>query len=376
MSTKRKASAKLAAPIVKSSAKPSSRTTIDESRTAVSAPDEIQAASADAIEISSDPDSSEYEEDDTNDADNAKAVVKHETGRTNGEPGDAADDDSSEAEATSPSFGELLRGSEMIDVPALLQQNSSNSVQQPRSSAIAPPSHASLTTVLTQALRTDDADLLESCLHTNDATTIQNTVERIDSALAGTLLLKLASRLYRRPGRAGKLMIWVQWTLIAHGGALATQPKVVQGLSGLQKVLAERAKGLSSLLALKGKLDLLEGQMDLRRRMQRDSGAAHKDEEEDDDVIWVEGEDKATSENLTNGIGSRAGLDDDDDEPILNGLAGDSDEEEDSDVDDDDSVVGEELVDEDDVDHDDVDDSMGEDEDSDAEAGPPAKKRK
>lgn len=393
---KRKAPAGLAAPVVKSSAKPASRTTIDESRTAVFAPSDLPDSNdVETIEISSDPNSSD-EEDDEDEESEAEQTNGHSEPKVNGtstapvlakkqsEPEE--EEEESDAEPTSPSFGELLRGNETIDVPALLHQSSTSNSLQPRT-AIVPPSHQSLTTVLTQALRTDDTDLLESCLHTDDPATIQNTIERIDSSLAGSLLQKLASRLYRRPGRAGKLMIWVQWTLIAHGGALATQPKVVQSLSGLQKVLAERAKGLNSLLALKGKLDLLEGQMDLRRRMQRSSGAGRnddEDDEDDEDVIWVEGEDKATSENLTNGIGSKRGaIDDldDDAEPVMNGLAGDSSDEEDdseeadggSDGDDD----QESLLDENEVDHEEeVDDSMGDDDEdeSDADAGPPPSK--
>jgi U3 small nucleolar RNA-associated protein 5 len=165
--------------------------------------------------------------------------------------------------------------------------------------------------------------------------------------------------------------------LVSHGGALATQPKVLQSLSGLQKVLAERAKGLNSLLALKGKLDMLEGQMDLRKRMQRSSGAAHKtDDDDDENVIWVEGEDKDASEIMTNGIGSRAGLDDDAEADItMNGLAGESDSDDDSAEEEDDSDDAEDALDDDDVSQEEVDDSMGEEDESDVEA-PPPKKRK
>lgn len=386
MSTKRKVSGRFAAPVVKPSAKPTSRTRINEQNTAVSAADDVPAAT-ETIDISSDPNSSdeEYMTDDGEDGEKVKAngtavVSQPRNSKSVSKPSlqqaETADEDGSDAEATSPSFGELLRGSEVIDVPALLQQPS-NSLQRSRAAIVAPSSQ-SLTTVLTQALRTDDTDLLESCLATVDQATIQNTVEQLDSALAGVLLQKLAARLYRRPGRAGKLLIWVQWTLVAHGGALAMQPKILQSLSGLQKVLAERAKGLNSLLALKGKLDMLEGQMDLRRRMQRNSGAAHKtDEDEDENVIWVEGEDKDTSELMTNGVGSRADMEDDAAADVtMNGLAGESDSDEDSAEEEDDSDDAGDALDDDDVEQEEVDDSMAEDDESDVDAGPPPKKRK
>lgn len=397
MSTKRKAPGRLAAPAVKSSARPATKNTIDESNTLVSGTDAIQGSGVETIEISSDADSDEDISDveDEIDAEQAngdaaasepaassRPLLNGHASADNASPNDD-EAEGSDAEPTSPSFGELLRGNETIDVPALLQQNvPANSVSKSARAGIVPPAPQSLTTVLSQALRTDDADLLESCLHTKDLPTIRNTIERLDSTLAGTLLNKIAARLYRRPGRAGVLMTWVQWTLIAHGGALASQPKVIHGLNGLQKVLAERAKGLNSLLALKGKLDLLEGQMDMRRKMQRASGAIQQGEEndEDADVIWVEGETDDTDDGEL--LGARRGrdmdIDDEDDAPAANGFIDDSDDEEDDDdaVDEDDSDAAEESLDEDEVDHDDVDESGGEDEESDVEAAPPSKVQK
>ncbi|KAH8173943.1 dip2/Utp12 family protein [Sarocladium implicatum] len=392
MSTKRKApGGKFAAPVVKPSAKPTTRTTINEQSTAVSAPDDVPVT--ETIDISSDPNSSDDDEYLTGEGSDAEEVngaapppavsqlAAKNTKRPSLQQTETAEDDGSDGEDTSPSFGELLRGSnnEVIDVPTLLQQASSASLQTTRNSrSIVAPASSSLTTVLTQALRTDDAELLESCLATDDQLVIQNTVEKLDSTLAATLLTKLAARLYRRPGRAGRLMTWVQWTLVCHGGALATQPKVLQSLAGLQKVLAERAKGLNSLLALKGKLDMLEGQMQLRRKMRKNSGAAKEtDEEEDENVIFVEGEDKEASEIMTNGIGSRGGLDDDAEADItMNGLAGESDSDDDSAEEGDDSDGAEDLLDDDDVEQEEVDDSMGEDDESDLDAAPPPKKRK
>ncbi|KAL6855732.1 Dip2/Utp12 family domain-containing protein [Trichoderma novae-zelandiae] len=395
MSTpKRRTPAKLATPVVKPDARRATRNTIDESRTSVAGADALRSSQAETIEISSDPDSDE----DISDVEDVNGAAEAEQNPeqkplANGQQKpkkDDADEAESDAEATSPSFGELLRGSEAIDVTAMLRQSStgSNAVAQASRSAIAPPSHQSLTTVLTQALKTDDTDLLESCLHTTDIHTIRNTIERIDSSLAGMLLNKLAARLHRRPGRAGTLMTWVQWTLVAHGGALAAQPKLLHDLNSLQKVLAERAKGLNSLLALKGKLDILEGQMELRRRMQRSAGLLGEGDEDADeeDVIYVEGEERdAEQKNLANGVRSRrrgesgadADADEDDDDRVLNGFIGDSeDDEEASEEGEEESDAEEEQLDEDEVNYDDVDESMGEDEESDVEVAPPTKMQK
>lgn len=382
MSTKRKAPGKLAPPTVRSSAKLPTKHAIDESKTSVADTD-VLPSQAGTIEISSD----EASDEDMSDDEDEEEPVTNGVTKLNGNakapqlptPGlsGAGDEEDEGEDGASPSFGELLRGNDAIDVPALLKQDStSNAVTTRRK--ITAPSNQTLTTVLTQALRSDDTDLLESCLHTSDLPTIRDTIEQIDSTLAGALLNRLASRLHRRPGRAGSLMTWVQWTLIAHGGAIASQPKVIQSLSGLQKVLAERAKGLGSLLALKGKLDLLEGQMDMRRRMQKIASAHADDDEDEEDVIWVEGEHNGSPNSLANSRRGRGGAEDsDDDEPVMNGVVGDSSDEEDDDLEEeDDSEDDEESLDEDEVDHDDVDESMGEEEDSDVEAAPPSKLQK
>ncbi|KAK8150765.1 Small subunit (SSU) processome component [Beauveria asiatica] len=376
MSTKRKAPAKLAAPVAKKSVNIPSKNTINELHTSVSGTDTLHDSKAETIEISSDAES-EYTSDEESPPlqangikEEAQASEDNKTKAIATASADDSNDAGSDAEGGSPTFGELLRGNETIDVSSLLQQAVTSTAVQPPRTAIAPPSLQSLTTVLTQALKTDDTELLESCLHTTDLITIRNTIERIDSSLAGNLLNKLAARLHRRPGRAGNLMIWVKWTLIAHGGALSSQPKVLQNLNGLQKVLAERAKGLGSLLALKGKLDLLEGQMELRRKMKRGAssgkhGESDDEDEADDNVIWVEGETQDSK--LANGA-----VDADEDAHMANGVIPDSDgDDDDSDAEDeDDEDRAEESLDEDEVDHDDVDESMGEDDESDAEPAP------
>ncbi|KAI3317538.1 NUC189-domain-containing protein [Xylariaceae sp. AK1471] len=392
MSTKRKTPAKIAQPVVRQSAKKPLKTQINESETTVSVPevskpDNVGATEA-IIEISSDAESSEYEfsdhEHDHANNDHVQEDTKSDAQRpTESLPQKHSDhantdipmaeanipnDAESDQELAQPTLGELARAHGTIDVPSALAPQSNAVATQGRS--IAPPSHSSLGTVLSQALRTDDTDLLESCLRVHDGDTIDNTIQRLDSTLAGILLSKLASRMHRRPGRAGSLMAWVQSTLVCHGGALAAQPGLVKRLSELQRVLDERARGLNSLLALKGKLDLMNAQLRLRRQ-QRNS-EIDEDVQEEEGIIYVEGED--SDADMANGL-----MDVDDDElPVTNGIL--DDESEDDDLPSDASEGEEELdveeeLDEDEVNHEDVE---SEEEDSEAEAAPqpPSKRAK
>ncbi|KAF2732054.1 NUC189-domain-containing protein, partial [Polyplosphaeria fusca] len=205
------------------------------------------------------------------------------------------------AEPEELSFGERLQAQDsetmapqLVDVEAAFADDNADARALAATSSSRPlsaPSASSLGTVLSQALRTNDQDLLDSCLRIVDVDTVRATVERLPSPLVGNLLQKLAERLHRRPGRAGMLMLWVQWSLAAHGGYLATQPQLVKQLATLNKVLKERASGLQPLLSLKGRLDMLNAQLELRRRNQK---RATRDED-DEVVVYVEGEDDYTS---------------------------------------------------------------------------------
>lgn len=399
MSTKRKAAATLAKPMVRQSAKAPVRTKIDETRTAVSTGLSSKSASKAAADVEMEaPSGSEEEEglseDETNEQPNSTEITKARRAQDEGDTDAVMQDgvDNSDGEPTSPTFGDLVRGNSTIDVPASLAaqaaatQTSRQAVQQ---RPTAPLNATSLGTVLTQALRTDDADLLESCLQTTDVKIIENTINRLDSSLANTLLSKLSARMHRRPGRAFGLMRWMQWTLVAHGGALVTQPDLVARLGELSRVLEERSRGLSSLLALKGKLDMLDSQMKFRKSIKSNGAArirganeeefSEEEEEEDVDepgVVYVEGQ-ETLGKALTNGAVGRVGGDEDDDFPTGATVISDSEEEDDEEFDDgvDEELADAESLDEDEVDHDDVEED--EEEESDHESSrPPSKVRR
>lgn len=198
-----------------------------------------------------------------------------------------------------PSFGELLR----LNAPGPVDVSAAFAV--PQEQAVAPigetrlglTSGISLGTVLTQSLRTNDLNLLETCFLVKDLSIVRATIERLESSLATMLLQRLAERLHSRPGRAGSLMVWIQWTLIAHGGYLASQPELMKKLASLYRVVKERANSLQPLLSLKGKLDMLEAQMTLRKSMQAKARSGVASEEElDEGVIYVEGQEEPSSE--------------------------------------------------------------------------------
>lgn len=194
---------------------------------------------------------------------------------TDAEMVDAEDNDDM-AEDEQPSFGDMLKA-QHPDVITVEAQSGAHVA----ATAIQPITGFSLGTVLQQALKTNDKDLLESCFELRDVQAIKNTIQRLPSPLVGQLLSSISERMYRRPGRAGALMLWVQWSLVAHGGYLAGQPEILQRLTALNQVMKQRAQGLQPLLRLKGKLDILHAQLELRRETQaaRQERADDVDEE-------------------------------------------------------------------------------------------------
>ena len=407
---------------MKSSAKPAAKESLNDSRAVVSRGGDSDQAGVDGsqevVEISSDSESSseeEEEEEEEEDEDDDDSVAEQDVPRISKEVegGDVDMKDAEGQDATSqvpdeteepvePSFGDLIlaNSSEPVDVAGAFNDSNFQTLSYPQSNKFPPPSGASLGTVLTQALKTNDLALLESCLQTVDVSTIRATIQRLDSPLAGTLLQKLAERLHRRPGRAGSLMVWVQWTLVTHGGYLATQPDLIKKLAELNRVIDERARGLQSLLSLKGKLDMLEAQMQLRQSM-RQKQHDIDDEDDEEGVIYVEGEEDDSSDNdnqkqtITNGTRSNARREQEnghfsadeseasEDMPTnANGITAESDddsEKSDNLIDDEAEETDADSDDGDDVDHSDVDE-MEEDDDSDdaapARSAPPAKMQK
>lgn len=315
---------------------------------------EMQDSKQDAASVA---DSEEEDSDDDQQPEQStdKAVQKQTEGADSDVEMDNAqgsDQEDDEEETGEPSFGELMRAHTAgeIDVEAELEDGVriGSLVPGKPSAAIQPvPTGVSLSTVLSQSLKTNDNAMLESCFHTGDVSIIRTTIQRLESSLAATLLQKLAERISARPGRYGHLLVWVQWTCIAHGGALAGKPELLKRMSTLFKVMDQRSSSLHSLLLLKGKLDMLDAQLGLRKSIR--SGAEDMDSEDEDNIIYVEGqeeeEEDSDAENKNNATPRTKLIRDqtfDEDESMVNGVHSgidDSENEEDEDEEDEDENV-------------------------------------
>ncbi|KAJ5369817.1 uncharacterized protein N7496_005909 [Penicillium cataractarum] len=252
------------------------------------------------------------------------------------------DEEEEEEEGAEPSFGEIMRANagQEVDVEAEMDEDNLMGALVPGKPTAAIqqiPTGVSLATVLTQSLKTNDKDMLESCFHTADTSIIRTTIQRLESPLAATLLQKLAERLSSRPGRYGHLLVWVQWTCVAHGGALAGHPELLNRMATLYKVMDQRSSSLPSLLLLKGKLDMLDAQLGLRQSIR---GGDEMDSEDEDNVIYVEGEDEEDDEAKPRTKSIRDSAFEEEDESMMNGMDESDDDEDEDDEDDEDGYEG------------------------------------
>lgn len=136
-----------------------------------------------------------------------------------------------------------------------------------------PQGSLSLGQTLTQALHSNDAALLSSCLAHSDPAVIRSSV----SKLSGPLSVKLLEHCVDRMGRGGKrssgalgsartrgIIEWIRATLIIHTGYLMSIPNLVHRLSALHATLSGRLAAHERLLALNGRLELVLGQIEMR----------------------------------------------------------------------------------------------------------------
>ncbi|KAK5658659.1 hypothetical protein OQA88_2055 [Cercophora sp. LCS_1] len=401
MSAKRKSVTNIAKPIIRQSPKVASKSRIDESKATISSGLTPSAASrrrTDPVDEDSSNSPSPSDNEDQSEDDEAVVQKQGKTPLKGKQEEEAADPDTEmaspdqepeeqgDASDNEPTLGELMRNTAIVDVASSLAAQATPARIGSRSQPLATVNSTSLGTVLNQALKSDDRDLLESCLQVTDVKIIQATINRLDSSLAVSLLSKLADRMHRRPGRAFGLMKWMQWTMIAHGGTLVNEPGLTKKLGNLQSVLEERGRALPKLLALQGKLDMLNSQIQFRKAIKKLDAEGSGDEDDDDvdvpGVVYVEGEE---DEDKATGAGRRGAREQAEDEALLisNGFDAETDDDSDEEeIEDSEEVeLDVDSMDEDEVDHDDNEDESGDEDedqedDDDEDSAPPAKVQK
>lgn len=145
-----------------------------------------------------------------------------------------------------------------------------------------------VTTILVQALQSNDHSLLETVLNNNDERVLRDTIIRLSPVLTVTLLERLAERIARQTHRQGHLNIWVKWCLIIHGGYLVKIPNLMSSLSSLYSTLKRRSDLLPRLIALDARLDRALTNLSVNEEIIKEEYSYKEDKEDEEFVEYVE----------------------------------------------------------------------------------------
>ncbi|CDS12896.1 hypothetical protein LRAMOSA05080 [Lichtheimia ramosa] len=190
-------------------------------------------------------------------------------------------------ESIGPSIADKLNEMELEDGTAGDANKSKKSQDTPSM-----PAAGSLQQVLVQALHTNDQHLLESCFMHSKPEVIRSTVQRLPSSYVIPLMQQLIARFQNKPNRGPALAEWIKTVLLVHTSYLMTVPDLVGKLSNFYQALDARLAVFPKLLALRGRLDLIQNQIDTRTRhseQEATDGANVYVEQDSDDEAEADG---------------------------------------------------------------------------------------
>ena len=122
--------------------------------------------------------------------------------------------------------------------------------------------------MLSQALKTGDSGMLETCLQYSNANMVNNTVRALPSALVAPFIQELVQRIHINPARTLKLSIWLRSIILYHVSYIASVPLLQKQLHELLMVITRRAKNAENIAILHGRIDMLLSQAEMRQPVQ------------------------------------------------------------------------------------------------------------
>ena len=165
-----------------------------------------------------------------------------------------------------PSY-KVAASNEFADIPPSEQKALHARIKDEMSSASPPVQNkvamtASLVTVITQAIHTDDQQMLNDILKEGcQPIQIETTVRRLEPGVALDLLHKCTEIFQKEPTRAQEVLSWIKEVVKTHATFLVSQPNIAVYLAPVQHVIKEHLANFDKLLMLQGRLELLLGRL-------------------------------------------------------------------------------------------------------------------
>mmetsp|Transcript_9027 Transcript_9027/g.17803 ORF Transcript_9027/g.17803 Transcript_9027/m.17803 type:complete len:636 (-) Transcript_9027:474-2381(-) len=139
-----------------------------------------------------------------------------------------------------------------------------------------PGTAGSLSTVLEQALQSNDDQLLEVCLRNQDKKVIDATVQRLTPRRAVQFLNAVVVKLEARPARGQALLLWIRAVLEQHAMNLVKVADLPDVLGALYQVIDARLAVFNKFLKLSGRLDFILSQVALQTAQGDEEAAADR----------------------------------------------------------------------------------------------------
>lgn len=119
-------------------------------------------------------------------------------------------------------------------------------------------------------------DVVKLCSANDSEDTIKHTMREFSysekcSQLVDRLFSIVAAKVAADASRKSLLSVWLKWILLAHGGYISKQELLRDELQALQRSLDDGMKTMKLLLALQGRMLLLQSQAELRNGLQEHS---------------------------------------------------------------------------------------------------------
>lgn len=149
----------------------------------------------------------------------------------------------------------------------------------------------SLSTILTQAIKSNDHTLLETVLNNKSEDVIKNTIKKLSTLFVIPLLNRISERIARNSNKQSLYNVWIKWLFIIHGGYLSNYPDLAQNVGILHTTLHRRSLTLGRLLELNGKIDMVLENMELKKLiMKSNTNDEYLDEDtlHESDVEYIE----------------------------------------------------------------------------------------
>ncbi|KAG0174672.1 hypothetical protein DFQ30_003435 [Apophysomyces sp. BC1015] len=147
------------------------------------------------------------------------------------------------------------------------------------------PPVATLHHSLVQSLHSGD-QLFDACISHYKPDIIHNAAQRLPTAYVIPIVTKLLEKFRQTQGRHPRVVQWLKIILGVHTAYLMANPEIVKRLADVYQFLESRLSVYPKVLALRGRLDMVQGQIDARSRYDPDdeTDIMFAEQESDDEV--------------------------------------------------------------------------------------------